>query len=312
MSMAKLAALLEEATIGKPQAYGNMRVYPLRLKQGAGGGRGYKTLDEALTEKSLSVTEVSEGGSVPRLKVKNTGALPVLLVVGEELVGAKQNRVLNTSILVPAESETEIPVSCVEQGRWSYQTSEFSSSTSTAHFMLRKGQTERVTKSLRTNQAYDAVQQEVWAEVARKMHVHRSKSPTGALRDVYEQNETGLLGYVNSFTPPDAEAAIIEIGGKVAGIEVFDSPETLHRLWPKLVRSYALDAIERANAPTQPLKTGGEEAQTFLTAIATATEETYNSVGLGQDVRLSGGEVTGSGLLWEDKIIHASIFAAKV
>ena len=71
--------------------------------------------------------EVSEGGSVPQLLVENRGNNRVLFLEGEELVGAKQNRILNTSILVPAKSKIKVPVSCVEQGRWRYTSKHFAS-----------------------------------------------------------------------------------------------------------------------------------------------------------------------------------------
>lgn len=85
----------------------------------------YLTLKEALEKKLLLIQEVSTGGSVPELKVINHSDDPVLLLDGEELSGAKQNRVLNTTILVKGNSEVIIPVSCTEQGRWSYQTDRF-------------------------------------------------------------------------------------------------------------------------------------------------------------------------------------------
>ena len=44
---------------------------------------------------------------------------------GEELIGAKQNRILNTTVLVAAHTEVTIPVSCVEQGRWGYRGRQF-------------------------------------------------------------------------------------------------------------------------------------------------------------------------------------------
>jgi hypothetical protein len=66
----------------------------------------------------VRVTELNAGGSVPELRLENNADLPVLLVDGEELVGAKQNRVLNLTILAPAKRTTVIPVSCVEAGRW--------------------------------------------------------------------------------------------------------------------------------------------------------------------------------------------------
>ena len=51
---------------------------------------------------------------------------PVLLVDGEELIGAKQNRVLNLSILIPAKQRCVIPICCVEAGRWRAASREFS------------------------------------------------------------------------------------------------------------------------------------------------------------------------------------------
>ncbi len=78
----------------------------------------YATLEDALPL-GLRIDEVSESGSVPQLAVSNPTDANVLLYDGEELLGAKQNRILNVTVLVPAQSTTPIPVSCVEEGRWS-------------------------------------------------------------------------------------------------------------------------------------------------------------------------------------------------
>src|SRR5213593_1707983 len=77
----------------------------------------YLTLDEAIPL-GFHVTELDAAGSVPELLAKNPLDENVLLYDGEELLGAKQNRILNVSVLVAAQSETRIPVSCVEEGRW--------------------------------------------------------------------------------------------------------------------------------------------------------------------------------------------------
>ena len=84
--------------------------------------------DQALAQKTLTITEVSQGGSVPQLLAVNSGDLPILIVDGEELAGAKQNRILNASVLLAPKSETVIPVSCTEQGRWAYASREFDES----------------------------------------------------------------------------------------------------------------------------------------------------------------------------------------
>jgi hypothetical protein len=57
---------------------------------------------------------------VPDLAVESKGNVRLLFIEGEELVGAKQNRILNTSVLIAAHTKPKIPVSCVEQGRCGY------------------------------------------------------------------------------------------------------------------------------------------------------------------------------------------------
>ncbi|SRR5712691_4636920 len=84
----------------------------------------YLTLDEAIPL-GFHVTELDAAGSVPELLATNPLDEDVHLYDGEELVGAKQNRILNVTVFVPARSETAIPVSCVEEGRWSARSAHF-------------------------------------------------------------------------------------------------------------------------------------------------------------------------------------------
>src|SRR5687768_5785389 len=84
----------------------------------------YLALEDAL-ERGLRIEEVDASGSVPELRVVNPLSEQVLLYDGEELVGAKQNRILNVSVLVGGKTELPIPVSCVEEGRWHRMTATF-------------------------------------------------------------------------------------------------------------------------------------------------------------------------------------------
>ena len=95
-------------------------------------------LEEALEQKCARVNEVSQSGSVPELKFTNDCERPVLLMDGEELVGAKQNRILNLTVLAPAGKTIIIPVSCVEAGRWQARSAEFSVA-GRAHFSRGRG-----------------------------------------------------------------------------------------------------------------------------------------------------------------------------
>ncbi len=126
---------LMEMELGAGQSFENMTVYELLRPKN--GSPEYVTLREAIERGVFSVTETSEGGSVPELRVVNTGDAAVLLLDGEELLGAKQNRVLNTTILVGPRSTTRVPVSCVEHGRWSYREREFRESGNVMHREMR-------------------------------------------------------------------------------------------------------------------------------------------------------------------------------
>jgi len=115
---------LQSVQFGEPQTFKNIAIVPLIAL--ADGAFQYLTLGEALAAGGLVITETSPAGSVPELLVVNRGNKPALLIDVEELAGAKQNRVLNTSILLKEASETKIPFRCRERGRWSYASKGFS------------------------------------------------------------------------------------------------------------------------------------------------------------------------------------------
>src|SRR5438874_1984326 len=119
-----VSTLLAGIRLGTAQTHRHITVWPMFLPEEI--GPNYRTLDEGIHGGHVKITEVSEGGSVPRLKVVNTMTEPLLIVDGEELIGAKQNRVVNTTLLLRENSETVIPVSCTERGRWSYNSKVFS------------------------------------------------------------------------------------------------------------------------------------------------------------------------------------------
>lgn len=74
----------------------------------------YVLAQDALEDGTLTVKEISDSGKVNKLIVQNKGDKRVLLLDGEELIGAKQNRILNTTILIEANVTQKIPISCVE------------------------------------------------------------------------------------------------------------------------------------------------------------------------------------------------------
>lgn len=304
--MQQIEQSLAGLSLGAPQVHRNLAFFPLVGADEA--GPGYVLLDEALGRGLARVTEVSAGGSVPELAFENLSAERVLLVDGDELVGAKQNRIVNISILVGAGKRIVIPVSCVEQGRWAWRSREFRAAGRSLFAKARAMKMAHVSESLRRSGSRYAKQGEVWHSVAEKMASHGVHSPTMSLSDVYESREEALAAYVGAFrAEPGQRGAVVALDGKAVGLELFDSAAAFARYLGKLVRSYALDALETANgknvAPPTP------RARAFLDRIRRARAEHFPALGEGEDVRLSGRGIAGGALLAEGRLVHLAGYA---
>lgn len=303
--MAQLSERLQTVEVMVPQESGGLQVFGLRWQSSP--GPDYKTLDESLAEGLLEVTEVSDGGSVPTLKVHNKGGLMAFLMAGEHLSGGKQNRVLNASIMVAPHTELPIPVSCVERGRWGYRSAHFGSTTSSSHSHLRKLMHGHATAGYRDHGKPTSKQSEVWQEVDRKLSESHSSSDTQYLHKAYEDTETHLGAMVGELTLPEgASGAVFAYGGQIVGFDLFDRPATLAKLWPKLVRAYGIDAYT-----TQTEKRVNQaEVQGWLQGAGQAKEEVFKSPGVGNDVRMEGPTLVGAGLLVENQPVHVEVFAS--
>jgi hypothetical protein len=296
---------LKTVRLGEPQVHQNLTVFPL-LHDGA-GEPDYLLLDEAVQRGLARVTEVSAMGSVPELKLVNDANQPVLLLDGEELVGAKQNRILNVTVLAGAHSTVVIPVSCVEAGRWHHLSAEFAPS-DRAHFATgRAAKAASVSESLRRDRSRRSDQAAVWEDIALKTERMGAESPTAAAAAMYEQHRPRLEDFVAAFQPVEGQVgALFAVNGSPWGIDVFDSPATLGKTSPKLVRSYALDAIDVATDKATPVLE--QEALRFVADAMAARVDRFPAVGLGEDLRLASPTLTGGALAVDGKVVHLCAF----
>lgn len=293
--------------VGSPQACRNLLMLP--LLGSSPQEADYLTLDQALSAGTAVVDEVSEGGSVPELLFHNTGELAVLLLDGEELVGAKQNRILNVTVLAPAQRKLKIPVSCVEAGRWERRSARFNSSDRVYYAMGRAKKTASVGAAMRLGRRHSD-QGEVWEDIAEKSARLAAPSPTSAMAAMFEQHAADMDRFVAELSPaPDQIGAAFLINGSFAGLDLFDCPSTLHHLLPKLVRSYGLDALDRANAAEGPPSEEASGLTEALAALRGAETAVYPGVGEGEEVRLSGRALTGAGLVARGRLVHLAAFA---
>jgi hypothetical protein len=295
--------------LGRKQSYKNLTVFALLSDYNADSD--YLTLDEALAKDLIDVGEVSRGGSVPELKVVNRSDRMVLILDGEELVGAKQNRIVNTTILIAGKTTTVIPVSCVEQGRWSYRSDKFSSEKRLMASKLRARKADQVNFSLKNSGKFSSDQSAIWNQVEKMAMQRNAVSPSMAMSEIYKKEAPSIEKYVKHFDLTDSQVgAVFMINGKVAGIDCFGKPETFSKVFKKLAESYALDAIDSSGQDIEKAKTGTKtEAGKFLEASAGCRVEAHKSVGQGTDCRLDSDGSTGFALAHEDRVLHMSLFA---
>ena len=296
---------LQQLQLGTLQSFGNVMMVPLLT--GSEVAPTCLTLDEALANSIAKVTEISESGSVPELWFENHGNKPILLMDGEELIGARQNRIINITILVGADKKIAIPVSCVERGRWSYVSREFRSANRTLFSSAKAAKMRDVSQSLRSNGTRRANQGAIWQDIAQMSARMEVDSDTEAMSEIYNGRRRGLTDYQTQLRPELRQAgAAFAIAGRIVGLEVFDSPETFRKLFAKLVAGYALDAID------QPERSNGEvsldQVRALLNRIANAPTQSYVSLGEGEDIRLAGDHLAGGALLVDQCVVHLAAF----
>ncbi|MGQ0658198.1 MAG: ARPP-1 family domain-containing protein [Chromatiales bacterium] len=299
---------LIEFALGDPTVRENLAVFPLLT--GKRRECDYLTLDEALEGGLAEVSEVSEGGSVPELSFENHSARKVLLVDGEELIGAKQNRVLNLAILVAAAKKVVIPVSCVERGRWAYRQRRFASGRKKLYAKARAAKMAAVSESMRRSGARRSDQGGLWLDIARKSDRMEACSETGAMDALYDKSAVSVKRFEQAFQAREGQVgAVFAVNGEIAGLELFDSPSAFAKYLSMLVESYAVDALDvpevKREAPSK------QAAEAFIDRVRRASVQSFPGVDLGEDVRLTGENLTGGALIAEGRVVHLSAFSVE-
>lgn len=305
----RVVSCLKGVKLGEPQIFRNIAVFP--IGNGPESTFNYTTLTEALEGRLLTVTEVSQGGSVPELKVTNSADTPVLLLDGEELAGAKQNRVLNTTVLVPEKQAIVIPVSCTEQGRWTYATPAFFDSGTVMARSIRARKSRSVSESLSGSASFRSDQGEVWNGISDLQEAACSSSPTTAMRDVFESQRTSLEESLKAFPLTTDQIGILAvINGEAVGFDLVSRPLAYERLHAKLIKSYVMDALlgKKSKKKGPDAATITKAAQAFMERSVRCEEKVFKSVGYGDDYRFKGDRIAGSALIHSDTVIHTAFF----
>jgi hypothetical protein len=298
---------LPDVRVGEAVRHEALAVFPLFSVLNA--GLDYLLSDEAIQAGAVTVEEISEGGSVPNLLVTNHGDSRVLFLEGEELRGAKQNRVLNTSVLVAAHSQTPIPVSCVEQGRWRYRTKHFESGGSHSSSKLRHILKKSSYESMKAGLGYASDQMEVWNEVSRQMASLGSSSETTAMSDTYETYQGRLIEFRERLKYIEGATGLaVAVGKSVVAVDIFDKPSTCAKVWDRLLTGVVMDALERI--PTDQVAQQAD-VERLLARLGDCSWELAPAVGEGQEFRYDADPDThASALVCGGSVLHGSVAVA--
>ena len=242
------------------------------------------------------------------MAVINEGKRPVLIPEGEMLVGAKQNRVVNITVLVAAGRRFILPVSCIEQGRWDTRSDRFRSE----HFAppgLRSLKMESVYASRKERGSSDSDQGAVWEEVAVHLDAARAESATADLADGFKKMKKRTAEYRRKLALPSGACGFIAAGGgRVTGLDLFDAPSTMRTLWKRLSEAYIFEA---AVSEKKERKTLRREAVSFLARLTRGAAPAETTLGLGTEIEIRGRSIVGSALCYDGKIRHLAAFRKK-
>ncbi len=302
-----LNEVLAGVMVGEAVGWKGLSVFP--LSHGNGHAPAYALIDELLESKQAQITELDDMGSVPTVKVLNHADVDALILDGMELHGAKQNRMVNVTVVIGRHSETEIPVSCVEQGRWSYRSKGFASAKRTVASKLRRAKAHMVAGNLALREDPRADQGGVWDHVEEYLAESEVRSGTSALHDMFTARNVDIGKIEAKLKEIDAHGAVVVLNGEIVALDLMDSRETFKKLWLMLLRGYAADAVLETPAKRVPVTKGGVES--WLRTVASGAELRQHRVpGVGRYYAVRGNDLAGGVVMHQDRCVHVALFTA--
>jgi sulfur carrier protein ThiS len=301
-----------------PIRHGNLTVFPV-VSALSYDTTEFLTLDEGLRSGEVIVTESgnvqplmrrlrtptpSRGAQVNQLVLVNNSKRPLILLAGEIVTGGKQDRVIGKDRIVPSESDPiDLGVFCVEPGRWTGNSDRFGVATKAGGVVP----TPMAAPNVRSKAMADKDQQKVWSEVgktraamaetvtveaapainatssyARVMDNNEVKQQVDSVAEPIQRNYQSLMRQLRD---QNAVGVAVAVNGQIVWADVFASTNLLEKYWPKLVRSYAAEAVV---SRAQSREVDVRQAQEFLNHLDGRHETVDNEPGLYRHTEIAG------------------------
>ena len=292
-----LVKLLE---VGRPVAYEALTIVPIYRADNPRPG-DFVMLDEAVKNGWIEIGEL-EGGRVPQVRISNLSKRTIYIMGGEILTGARQDRLLATDLLLaPGTRNLVAPVYCVEHGRWTAVSPNFTTKNNIGTYDLRAKAAGKG----------DSAQAEIWSSVAEQNVRVGVASPTGAYQDAYEaegnKRKIQAIEEKMSAIPRlmhDTVGVVIALGGRIVSADIFADPALFQKQWPKILRSSALSAIGHQGLG----KLDQTVAADFLKKLLDKDYQDKKGLDLGTEYSCLDDDVTVQALALDGAVIHLASF----
>lgn len=289
---------LDTAAVGVPIARLGVSFFPIYLPA--------NELPEIATgDGSRLLLDELESASVSALRAANPTDRPVLVVEGEHFLGGKQNRAVNATVLVGARSEVELPVSCLEEGRWGRRRA-WRRAATFAPARVRTVQRAGVARSICRGGSRAGDQGGVWEEVRAMLDREGVDSGTVAASDLnpacrrQPARADAARELVERGPLPGQCGVIVACGRRVAAMELFGAPHLLSAHWGRLVHSHYVEAAASEGRPS------ADRALALIRRFGQAPAQKMPGVGLGVEHRVAVGRMIGQMLTLDGAIVHAA------
>ena len=297
-----MPALFPDVRVGEPIRFEGLTLFPL-YSEGSVPDRAvdYLLSHEAMDQGAVIVTEASDKGMVSELVVENNGDRPVLFLEGAELRGAKQNRAINTTLLVGGNSLTNIPVYCVERRRWSKPCVRFRPGTHSPPSMRRVFKEGWVFgRKLGSRPDQNAV----WAEVRRKHATLNVSSETEDMSATIEAHREKVKRMQELCVyPAPANGIALAFGGTLICIDLLDKASSLEKIWSRYQEGLLIDLLE----PQHPEREiTGAEISARLDHMRHLPWQQVEPVGQGEQYRARDDAMLAAALVLDGTMIHGS------
>ncbi|MEN3045385.1 MAG: DUF6569 family protein [Candidatus Hydrothermales bacterium] len=296
--------LINKIEIGEPIFQRNLLLFPLYGGED-GEGDTIKTIEEAYREGFGEFREL-EKPKIERVIFENRGNYPVFAIDGEEVLGAFQNRVINTAFFSEPNTVIEVPVTCVEERRWGGKRSFYSSGVS-LYPSLRAILLKTTNRSLLLNNSFVSDQKLVWENIRKTLTQLNVQSRTLSIQDAFNFYESQINWYLEGINFDDCCGVASFAGSNFLCMDLFVSKSLFAKFREKILRGYALDAILLREYKTDYMEKS--KVKEIIDKVKRIKLREYKGLGKGIELRGEGEGLILRGFKKEkDKIFHLAIF----